>query len=258
MERSKLRVLYQRDNLVFAASTVEAGGFTLQKRAPILSLEERDGFTNQVHQFVKQTTDMNSVVVAELVHGGASRAVNRSSPVFKTNPTFVPGVDALVTAERRMVLVVRGSDCPPVVLFDAKRKAFALAHAGRDSLKDWVMTKAFGTLRSLAKSEAGDCQAFIGPGICKKCFGNGRDRAEPFLGQSRANAVEKRGDSYHLDLNAEIKSQLKQCGVESVIDSRICTFESDGSEGREHWLSYRRRKDNTLAPSNHLYFAWMT
>ena len=116
---------------------------------------------------------------AEQTHGNGVAVVDR--------PGRVPGVDALVTRQRGLPLVIRCADCAPVFLIDRRTPAIALVHSGKKGTQAGVVTE---TLKHIRADFA-----FIGPSI-GPCH-------------------------YEMDLWTEIEQQLT--GVKEIHNPRICT-----------------------------------
>jgi polyphenol oxidase len=115
---------------------------------------------------------------AEQTHGNGVAVVDR--------PGRVPEVDALVTRQRDLPLVIRCADCAPVFLVDRRTPAIALVHSGKKGTQANVVGE---TLKHIRADFA-----FIGP-----CIGPCH---------------------YEMNLWTEIEKQLT--GLE-VHNSRICT-----------------------------------
>jgi len=115
---------------------------------------------------------------AEQTHGNGVAVVDR--------PGRVPEVDALVTRQGGLPLVIRCADCAPVFLVDRRTPAIALVHSGKKGTQANVVGE---TLKHIAADFA-----FIGPSI-GPCH-------------------------YEMDLWEEIERQL--AGLE-VHNPRICT-----------------------------------
>jgi copper oxidase (laccase) domain-containing protein len=115
---------------------------------------------------------------AEQTHGNGVAVV--------TTPGRVPSVDALVTRQRGLPLVIRCADCAPVFLVDRRTPAIALIHSG----KKGTQANVFGNALKHIHADF----AFIGPSI-GPCH-------------------------YEMDLWSEIEKQLT--GLE-VHNPRICT-----------------------------------
>ena len=121
----------------------------------------------------------DSFAAAEQPHSNAVAVV--------AAPGLVPGVDALVTRQRGLPLVIRCADCAPVFLVDRRTPAIALIHSGKK-----------GTLANVVGNALKHIQAdlaFIGPSI-GPCH-------------------------YDMDLWSEIERQL--AGVAEVHNPRVCT-----------------------------------
>ena len=75
-----------------------------------------------------------------------------------TGPGRVPGVDALVTRQRGLPLVIRCADCPPVFMVDRTTPAIALVHSGKKGTLGNIVGN---TRREIPGADI----AFIGPSI---------------------------------------------------------------------------------------------
>lgn len=144
--------------------------------------------------------------------------------------------DALVSASGRDPMAIMVADCLPVVLVSqpvghqghsGHTGPTAVAHAGRQGLLDGVLQN---TVRRLLQAGAGDgpgdLTAWIGPGICGRCYevpesmrGDGAARI-PATGSTTAWGTPA------LDLPAGAAAVLTELGV-TVHRSDICTLEDD-------------------------------
>jgi len=83
---------------------------------------------------------------------------------------FIPGCDALITDEPGVPLLLRFADCVPIFLYDPRRKAIGLAHAG---WRGTVAGMAQAIVRAMAEafgSRPGDLVAALGPAIGPCCY----------------------------------------------------------------------------------------
>ncbi|MBD3279551.1 MAG: hypothetical protein GF390_02460 [Candidatus Pacebacteria bacterium] len=119
---------------------------------------------------------------------------------------FAPQVDALLTQEQNLALVVRTADCLPVLLYHPLW-LIGVVHAGRKGTKKKILQK---TLQ-LLKDKFGikdQLTLWFGPRICKKCH--------------EIDSVKK----LHFDLLAENIQQTRQVfktNQAKIIDSGHCT-----------------------------------
>ncbi|MBN2058740.1 MAG: polyphenol oxidase family protein [Candidatus Saganbacteria bacterium] len=78
----------------------------------------------------------------------------------------IPGVDALITNEKNVPLVIRTADCAPVLIHDSKTGILALVHAGRKGTELAI------TAKTIARIDADPKNLVIkiGPCIGKCCY----------------------------------------------------------------------------------------
>src|SRR5438270_10563108 len=181
------------------------------------------------------------LVWMQQVHGTGVAVVDRpqEAPVAAT--------DALVTAERGLVLCVLVADCVPVLLADAEAGVVAAVHAGREGVRQGVVPAALAAMRDLGARPAATT-ALLGPAVC------GADYEVPAAMQAEvarvapAAAVGTRAGTPGLDLRAGLAELLRGAGVGQVVHDPRCTVEDrrlfshrrDGVTGRQAgvvWLS---------------------
>lgn len=133
--------------------------------------------------------------------------------------------DALVTNRPEVTLFLRFADCVPIVLYDPKKQAIGLVHAG---WKGTLLKVAAATVRALTEqygSRPADVLAGIGPSIGPCHYQVGPEVVE----QTRATFAN--GDAFlrpvnggvHLDLWAANTHVLHDAGVEQVETGEVCT-----------------------------------
>lgn len=114
--------------------------------------------------------DTNTVVHAHLVHGSDVARVTQAD-----NGTWLKHVDGLITDQPGCALTMNYADCAPIFLYDPRRHAIGLGHAGwRGTVIDLpgalvrAMTEQFG-------SNPADLVAAVGPCIGPCCYEVGED-----------------------------------------------------------------------------------
>jgi hypothetical protein len=144
--------------------------------------------------------------------------------------------DALVTAEKDLVLAIGAADCYPILFHDPMNHVIGAAHAG------WK-----GTLARIAKNtiekmielgaDRSEIRASIGQGICRDNYQVSEDVIQLFL---RAGFPESIHTGRQLDLLATNQFVLQESGItqERVWSLNRCTTEDD-------FFSYRRDKGKT-------------
>jgi YfiH family protein len=140
---------------------------------------------------------------AEQTHGNGVAAV--------TEAGCVAGVDALMTTQRGLPLVIRCADCAPIFIVDRRTPAIALVHSGKKGTQANVIGNTLAILRH-SGAQALDCLAVIGPSI-GPCH-------------------------YEVDLWSAIEDQL--AGTAEVQNPRICT-----ACHLDRYFSYRAERGKT-------------
>ena len=139
-------------------------------------------------------------------------------------------VDALVTRERDLALVVLVADCVPVLLADPEAGVVAVAHAGRPGLVAGVVPAVVTAMKDLG---ARAIAARLGPSVCGRCYEVPEPmRAEVAAAVPEAFATTRQGTP-SVDVAAGVEAQLRSAGAacERVTD---CTIEDRA------FFSYRR------------------
>lgn len=136
--------------------------------------------------------------------------------------------DAMVTDCVEVPLAVFHADCPPLVLYDPRRRACGLAHAGREGLRDGVARALVDSLVKELGSSPTDLHAAVGPGIRSCCYEVGPEVEEAWRASVPwAETVFLAGPSgrAHLDLPGAIERQLLDGGLspDNIYDTGLCT-----------------------------------
>ncbi|MDP9823504.1 polyphenol oxidase family protein [Nocardioides massiliensis] len=135
---------------------------------------------------------------------------------------LVDGVDALVTAEPGIALVVRSADCVPVVLADPDAGVVGVAHAGRAGLVEGVVAATLATMTDLG---ARSVRAWIGPAVCGGCYEVPQAMREEVAALVPQAHAETTWGTPALDIVAGVRAQLAAGGVAEVELVDRCTRE---------------------------------
>ncbi len=137
------------------------------------------------------------------VHGTEIRLV--------TQPGGAEGFDALLSAERGVVLAVSVADCTPILIYDSKHKAVAAIHAGWRGTCGAIVGKTLLDMKKHFGTSGADCFAYIGTCIDECSFEVGDEVAEAF------DPAFKRWDTakqkFFVDLKKANAAQLLEFGV---------------------------------------------
>jgi polyphenol oxidase len=180
--------------------------------------------------------DADRLVFAEQVHAGEAAVVDASDAGrgLRSPHDAVPGVDALVTADPSVALVVLTADCVPVLL-SVPGGGVAAAHAGRAGVAAGVVPAAVATLLGVTGADAADVRALVGPAVGGCCYEvPARLRAAVADRTPEAHAATRWGTP-SLDLPAAVAAQLRDCGVTAVDRSAWACTVCDP----DLWFSHR-------------------
>lgn len=182
------------------------------------------------------------VVTAEQVHGAEVAVVDEED-----RGSRVPGVDALVTTARDVVLVLLFADCVPIVLAVPDGRGVALAHGGWRGLAAGVVGRTVDRLCAEARCTPSELVVHVGPHICAVHYEVGREVLSRFPGVLDTMAAAQG----RLDLAEVTIRRLAQAGVSRtrVWPMGICTAErtdaffshrAEGTTGRHAAFAYLR------------------
>ena len=168
-------------------------------------------------------------------HATAVAGPSGPSPTDRASGYVAPDVDALVTDDPDVTLLVTAADCAQVFVVDPHRPAVGLAHAGWRGTAAGVLTATVEAMRRHFGSDPADLRAAVGPclGPCCAQFSDPHRElpawCAPFI----------HGD--HVDLWAMNRQQLLGAGLrpEHIAVAEVCTvcnrdlfFSHRGDHGR--------------------------
>ncbi|MDR0762244.1 MAG: peptidoglycan editing factor PgeF, partial [Campylobacteraceae bacterium] len=149
--------------------------------------------------------------------------------VTKAKKEETPKADALITADKDLVLCVMVADCVPVILYN--KKAIAAVHAGRKGVFSSIITNVCEAM----KTEFGtkELSAYIGVSIRSCCYEIQGDVLSEAM-KNFAYALNNKDGRHFLSLQTIIKKQLYENGIVSIIDENVCSCCA------KNYFSYRR------------------
>lgn len=140
------------------------------------------------------------------------------------------GVDALMTNQKNICIVITTADCVPVLIYDSEKRILAAVHAG------WKGTVAKIVGKTVAKMiEAFGCNpdnlyVGIGPSISQKYFEVGNEVVDVFekagFPINEISYRNKETGKTHIDLQQANKLILIETGIpeENIEEADLCTF----------------------------------
>lgn len=190
-------------------------------------------------------------IYAEQVHGNAVAVVTGEDAGRGAwvQDQAIAGVDALVTAEKGLVLAVQTADCVPVLLADSDAGVIGAVHAGWRGATAGVVPAAVERMVSLG-ARPGRMRAALGPSVRGCCYEVDTPviravRAEyDRMDMTRSLALKplrRRMGRALLDIPALCRDQLLHLGLPSryIIDTAVCTSCMPG------YFSHRRDRGKT-------------
>ncbi|MEX0658393.1 MAG: polyphenol oxidase family protein [Egibacteraceae bacterium] len=170
-------------------------------------------------------------VYMEQVHGAGVAEVgtrDRGRGLHRPGEA-VRGVDALVTRDVGVALVVLVADCVPVLVVDPGR-AVAAVHAGRRGIAEGVVPACVETIGE----DPAHLVAVLGPAIGPCCYEVPAELADAVAEVVPVARAQTRWGSPSLDLHAAVVDQLARAGVGTVRATAGCTR----CRG-DRWFSHR-------------------
>jgi polyphenol oxidase len=150
--------------------------------------------------------------------------------------------DALVSNTPRILLSVKTADCVPILIGDARTRAFAAVHAGWRGTSTSIIVRAIERLQTAYGSRASDLRAAIGPAANVCCYEVGTDVINVFkerFADSKKLFTPTREGHARIDLHQANRDQLLGAGVlpERIHSAPFCTMDRN-----DLFFSYRREK----------------
>ena len=176
-------------------------GFTLRSVPPLIS--------EDISKILQEAGLPMDYGMGEQIHGAEVAVVNRGG-----KGKVISGVDALLTREKNLSLVIRVADCGPVWIHCGKTGGIGLVHSGRKGTEAGVVPATIRRMKEEFGSDPQEMLAFLGPCI--------------------------RPPYYDVDFASEITHQLRGEKVGKVVDSGLCTAADLG-----RFYSYREEKGQT-------------
>lgn len=162
------------------------------------------------------------IVAMEQVHDGSLGIVGDNSP------SFVHGVDALITNKKKLTLAVVTADCLPIIIYDTHARAIGAIHAGSKGLLHRIISHTIKKFTATFNSKPEDISVTIGPSIEASCYEVGHEFIRQFeqtLSWFGESFYTKANDRYFLDLKKIALQSLRKEGILkehiSVVD--VCT-----------------------------------
>ncbi len=136
-------------------------------------------------------------------------------------------VDALLTDEPGIPLMLRYADCVPILMYDPVHPAIGIAHAGWRGTVARVAAKAARAMFDRFATQPADLIACIGPSIGPCCYAVGQDVVDQVTASflQPDDLLIRRGDRTYFDLWRANERQLRELGINRIEVGEFCTAE---------------------------------
>lgn len=236
---------YEKTNLVNHCFSTRIGGVSTGETASLnFGFTRKDKRENVIENFkiLCKTIDVNysRLVLTDQVHGTAVYKVTEKDAgkgiIYDSD---IKEVDALITNVPDIPIVTFHADCIPIFFLDPVCKVIGLAHSGWKGTYENISKKVIDKMIDEYSIKPANLICGIGPSILSCHFEVDTSFAEMFeerYGKQFTLYMEKP----HIDLTAIVEKQLRDCGVEKIIQSKICTYCS-----KDIFYSYRGDNHHT-------------
>jgi len=197
------------------------------------SLENRQKFLSSIG------IDYQNLVGSQQIHGKEVRYIkdDYKGKGALNYDSSIPDTDGLMTDKKGLPLMILTADCLSVFIYDPKKPAVALLHAGwRGTLKN-IASEGVKALQEKFGSSPQRLFVGFGPSIRSCCFEVEKDFNTDFP----FGLVVRDGRTY-MDIALMNKQQLINCGVQekNIFDPEICTFSQN-----QDYFSFRKEGDKS-------------
>ena len=192
---------------------------------------------NHLHLATRLKYDLQTLIHMKQIHSNLVHIVDAND-----NFEHPPTCDALITNKKGTPLMVMVADCAPILFYDDKQKVIAVAHAGRAGAFTNIVKNVLNRFVDNFKSSVEDINMIVGTSIKSCCYEVGEEINQEVKKLNLAYAIQKREDTYYLDVQSIIKTQLLRCGIKKenieISDECSCcndnyfSYRAEGSTGR--------------------------
>ena len=165
------------------------------------------------------------IIVPHQVHDSVVQVIDEDT---LGQQELIEGVDALITRLPGVCIGVSTADCIPIIIYDPVHHCAAAVHAGWRGTVKRIAESVARQMYAFYRSDYGEMQVMIGPGISLKNFEVGQEVYDEFLQAGfPMERIAARYAKWHIDLPLCNRLQLEQLGVrpENIRETGICTYD---------------------------------
>lgn len=178
----------------------------------------KDKIVNKNRQKVAQELGIKRAGLYEMeqIHSNNLKIIKKNN-----SKKYYRKCDGLITDLKNIHLFLKTADCFPVIIFEPVKKILGLLHVGWQGCIQHIVEKTVLKLVAKFAVEPENLIAGIGPGIRKCCYKFENIYQENILEWQEFIGKQKRFKS--IDLPGFIKKSLKDAGINTIYDIKICT-----------------------------------
>ena len=146
--------------------------------------------------------------------------------IIDNNYTKTQIGDALITKEKNMPIIIKVADCIPILLYDKENKIIALIHSGWKGTLEYITNKTIKIMQDKYNSKPQNINVYIYPSIRQCHFEIEEDVFKLFKDKIKNidKYTIKKDIKYYINLQSIIIDNLKELGINNIIDTNICTY----------------------------------
>jgi YfiH family protein len=209
----------------------------------ITSLETEAFFTTKLLGNIADKIDAVSNVIGISKDSIYLPIQKHTDNVQVVESVFAPEVaDAVITAERGIMIGVMVADCVPLLLYDSNRRVIGAVHAGWRGIAQEILKKTIKKMMDEFQCLPEQISVAIGPCIRQCSYEVGNEVKEAVQkATGEGDYYIKKGDRYFVDLSSANRIQALNIGIEqkNIWQSEECTFCNP-----EKFHSYRYANDH--------------
>jgi purine-nucleoside/S-methyl-5'-thioadenosine phosphorylase / adenosine deaminase len=206
-----------------------------------LSITVGDASSN-VHSNIKRMHDAIALDQSCTVDASQAQADQIAIVDDRHRGTRIKHVDALLTKQPDLPLLLRFADCVPILLHDPAHRAIGVVHAGWRGTVSHVAAKSVQAMQQAFGTRTRDVIACIGPAIGPCCYKIRQDvisRVRMAFDNFDSILLQHNGSTY-LDLWRANAIQLRGLGVGQIEIAEVCT-----ADHVDDFYSWRAENKNT-------------
>ena len=165
------------------------------------------------------------IIVPHQVHDSVVQVIDEDT---LGQQELIEGVDALITRLPGVCIGVSTADCIPIIICDPVHHCAAAVHAGWRGTVKRIAESVARQMYAFYRSDYGEMQVMIGPGISPKNFEVGQEVYDEFLQAGfPMERIAAKHAKWHIDLPLCNRLQLEQLGIrpENIRETGICTYD---------------------------------